>query len=175
MTRATETAAAVGSQEKTGQSTRPCLVFKEDAEQAINFYVSLIKNSRIVSLTRSDGSGPIPEGKVLHATFEIDGQEYTSFDGGPQFAFSDAFSLMVTCEGQAEVDALWDRLTDGGAEGPCGWLTDRFGLSWQVVPAALGEMIANPQDGNTAAMMEAMLKMKKLDIATLTASYQGGS
>jgi predicted 3-demethylubiquinone-9 3-methyltransferase (glyoxalase superfamily) len=154
----------------TGQ-VRPCLTFQDRAEEAVNFYVSVFPNSRVVNIVRSDGSGPIPEGKLLHATFELDGREFTAFDGGPSFTFTEGISLVATCQTQDELDEIWSRLSDGGEEGPCGWLKDRFGVSWQVVPAVLGEMLANRQGGNSAKVMEEVLKMGKLDIATLELAY----
>jgi predicted 3-demethylubiquinone-9 3-methyltransferase (glyoxalase superfamily) len=156
------------------QSVRPCLTFKERTEDAVNFYVSLFPNSRVLSLLRSDG-GPIPKGSVLHASFLLDGQEYTAFDGGPSFSFTEAFSFVATCETQEEIDEVWARLTDGGEEGPCGWLKDRFGVSWQVVPSALGQMMSDPKSGDPAKVMEALLKMRKLDLATLKQAYRSGS
>jgi len=171
----TQTAAA--SKAKTQvQSITPCLVFAERAEEAVNFYVSLFNNSKVLSVTRSEGNGPIPEGKLMHASFQLDGREYTAFDGGPSFTFTDGISLLVTCNTQEEIDRLWERLTaDGGEEGPCGWLKDRFRLSWQVVPADLGQMLSDSAHGNTGKAVEAMLKMKKLDIATLKQAYRSGS
>ena len=159
----------------TVQSVRPCLTFKDGAEAAINFYVSLFPNSRVLSLLKSDGNGPLPEGSVLHASFLLDGQEYTAFDGGPSFSFTEAFSFVATCETQEEIDEVWARLTDGGEDGPCGWLKDRFGVSWQVVPSALGQMVGDPKSGNPAKVMEALLKMRKLDLATLKQAYRSGS
>jgi len=157
------------------QSVRPCLTFKDRTEEAVNFYVSLFPNSKVLSLLRSDGNGPLPEGSVLHASFQLDGQEYTAFDGGPSFSFTEAFSFVATCETQEEIDETWSRLSAGGEEGPCGWLKDRFGVSWQVVPAALGRMMGDPKSGNPAKMMEALLKMGKLDLATLERAYRSGS
>jgi predicted 3-demethylubiquinone-9 3-methyltransferase (glyoxalase superfamily) len=151
------------------------LTFKDGAEAAINFYVSLFPNSRVLSLLKSDGNGPLPEGSVLHASFLLDGQEYTAFDGGPSFSFTEAFSFVATCETQEEIDEVWARLTDGGEDGPCGWLKDRFGVSWQVVPSALGQMMGDPKSGNPAKVMEALLKMRKLDLATLKLAYRSGS
>jgi predicted 3-demethylubiquinone-9 3-methyltransferase (glyoxalase superfamily) len=156
------------------QSVRPCLTFKEGTEDAVNFYVSLFPNSRVLSLLRSDG-GPVPKGSVLHASFLLDGQEYTAFDGGPSFSFTEAFSFVATCETQEEIDEVWARLTDGGEEGPCGWLKDRFGVSWQVVPSALGQMMSDPKSGDPAKVMEALLKMRKLDLATLKQAYRSRS
>jgi predicted 3-demethylubiquinone-9 3-methyltransferase (glyoxalase superfamily) len=156
------------------QSVRPCLTFKEGAEEAVNFYVSLFPNSKVLSLMRAEGIGTIPDGSLLHATFELDGQEYTAFDGGPSFSFTEAFSFVATCESQEEIDETWSRLSEGGEEGPCGWLKDRFGVSWQVVPAALAEMLSEPKSGNPAKMMEALLKMRKLDIAKLEQAFRSG-
>lgn len=157
------------------QSITPVLTFKEGTEEAINLYVSLFPNSRILNMVCSDG-GLIPAGQVMHATFELDGQAYNAFDGGATFAFSEGFSLMVTCATQEEIDHLWNSLTeDGGEPGRCGWLKDRFGLSWQVVPADLGEMLGNPEGGNTQKAGEAMMKMNKLDIAALRAAYDSVS
>lgn len=157
------------------QSVRPCLSFSDRAEEAITFYVSVVPNSRVLSMQRSDGSGPIPAGKLLNATFELDGREYTTFDGGPSFSFTEGFSLMVTCDTQEEIDELWTRLSEGGEEGPCGWLKDRFGVSWQVIPAELGQMLGDSTSGNSQKAMEAMLGMRKLDLATLRRAYRSGS
>jgi predicted 3-demethylubiquinone-9 3-methyltransferase (glyoxalase superfamily) len=157
------------------QSVRPSLTFEKGTEEAVNFYVSLFPNSKVLNLLRSQG-GAVPEGNVLHASFVLDGQEYTAFDGGPSFKFTEAFSFVATCETQDELDAIWARLTaDGGEEGPCGWLKDRFGVSWQVVPASLGRMMSDPKSGNPGKMMEALLKMHKLDIATLERAYRSGA
>ncbi|MEA2634688.1 MAG: hypothetical protein QOH92_1455 [Chloroflexota bacterium] len=172
MTDVSRQTTAVANKAKV-QSVRPCLTFKDHAEEAVNFYVSVFPNSRVNSMLRSDGNGPLPKGSLWHASFELDGQEYTAFDGGPSFAFTEAFSLVATCETQAELDEIWTRLSDGGEEGPCGWLKDRFGVSWQVVPAALGAMMSDAKSGNPAKMMEALLKMRKLDIATLEQAYRG--
>lgn len=175
MTQAASTT-TVNKQKTHVQGPTPCLVFADRAEEAVNFYVSLFDNSRVVSVVRSDGQGPMREGPLMHAVFELDGREYTAFDGGPSFSFTDGISLAVTCDTQEEIDRLWARLTaDGGEEGPCGWLKDRFGVSWQVVPAALGAMLSDSAHGNTGKAMEAMLKMKKLDIATLRQAYGSGS
>jgi predicted 3-demethylubiquinone-9 3-methyltransferase (glyoxalase superfamily) len=165
------TQTAVGNQ----ISVRPCLTFKDRAEEAVNFYVSAFPNSRVVSMLRSDGTSPVPKGQLLHASFVLDGQEYTAFDGGSHFAFTEAFSLVATCNTQQELDAIWERLTEGGEEGPCGWLVDKFGVSWQVVPAVLGQMLGDSKSGNPAKVVEAFLKMKKLDIATLEAAYRSKS
>ena len=149
-----------------------CLTFRERAEEAIPFYVSLFRNSRILSMVRSDGTGPMPKGAVMQATFELDGRQFVAFDGGPSFSFTDGISLMVTCDTQKDIDDLWAKLTEGGAEGPCGWLKDRFGVSWQIIPAELGKMLSDSKSGNAAKAMQAMLQMKKLDVATLKRAYE---
>ena len=151
---------------------RPCIVFVDRAEEAVKFYVSLFPNSKILGMQLSESDGPIAKGKVLGATFTLDGREYLAFDGGPTFKFTEGISLMVTCKTQEEVDRYWSRLTaDGGEEGQCGWLTDRFGLSWQIVPEALTQMLSDPKSGDSQAAVQAMLKMKKLEIATLEHAY----
>lgn len=168
-------AAAVKDQVQA-RVVRTCLVFNERAEEAVNFYVSLFKNSRVVDVVRSDGNGPIPKGQLMSAIFELDGREYRAFDGGPSFSFSEGISMDVVCDTQEEIDRVWERLTsEGGEEGPCGWLKDRFGVSWQVIPTALGEMMTDSKHGNPAKVMEALLKMRKLDIATLEKAYRSGS
>jgi len=152
----------------------PSLTFKDHAEDAIKLYVSVIKNSKIGSIMRSEGgSTPIPEGSVLHASFELDGRAFTAMDGGPSFSFSEGFSMVATCDTQEELDNIWRRLSsNGGEEGRCGWLKDRFGVSWQVIPRALGEMMEHPHAGNPGKVMEALLGMDKIDIATLKRAYQ---
>ena len=153
---------------------RPCIVYVDRAEEAINFYISLFPNSRAISIQRSESDGPIAKGKVLGATFQLDGRDYLAFDGGPQFKFSDGVSLMVTCETQEEIDRYWTKLTEnGGEEGPCGWLKDRFGLSWQIVPEVLGQMLSDNKSGDSNAAVQAMLNMKKMDIADLQRAYLG--
>lgn len=166
-----------GASKKTKvQGLTPCLVFANRAEEAVNFYVSLFDNSKVVSMVRSEGNEKMPAGTLMHATFELNGREYTAFDGGPSFSFSEGISLMVTVETQDEIDRLWTGLTAGGGEeGPCGWLKDRFGVSWQIVPAALGEMLSDSKHGNTAKALEAMLKMKKLDLAALQQAYRSAA
>ena len=155
---------------------RPCIVYKDRTEEAVNFYVELFPNSRIIEIQRSEAEGPIAKGKVMGATFVLDGREYLAFDGGPTFNFSEGVSLMVTCKTQEEVDRYWNALTaDGGEEGPCGWLKDRFGLSWQIVPEVMLQMFADDKSGNSQAAVQAMLKMKKLDIAELERAYRGSA
>ncbi len=156
-------------------SVASCLTFTDRAEEAITFYVSLFPGARVLSIQRSESDGPIPKGKVMHAEFELDGQRYTAFDGGEHFRFSDAFSFVITCDTQSEIDRLWAALTaNGGAEVQCGWLTDRFGVSWQVVPAVLGRLLSDASAGDPRRAAEAMMGMVKLDIAALEAAYRGG-
>lgn len=153
---------------------RPCLVYKDQCEEAINLYVSIFPNSRIVNIVRSEQDGPVAKGKVLGSEFILDGREYTALDGGPTFNFSEGISLMVMCKTQEEVDRYWSKLTaNGGEEGPCGWLKDRFGMSWQIVPEQLYQMLTDHKSGNSQAAFEAMMKMKKLDIAELERAYRG--
>jgi len=148
------------------------LSFKDHGEDAMKLYVSVIKNSRITGVMRSEG-GPMPKGTLLHGAFELDGREFTAMDGGPTFSFAEGMSLVATCETQEELDTIWRRLTENGGEpGRCGWLKDRFGVSWQVVPRVLGEMMGDPKSGNSAKVMEALLKMDKLDIAALQRAYR---
>jgi predicted 3-demethylubiquinone-9 3-methyltransferase (glyoxalase superfamily) len=162
-------------EENKVQGIRPCLTFNDQAEEAVGFYVSVFRNSKVLSMLRSDGTGPIPEGRLVNATFQLDGREFIAFDGGPSFSFSEGMSLLVTCETQEEIDDMWDRLSEGGEPGPCGWLKDRFGVSWQVVPIALGEMLSDPKSGNSEKVMEALLQMGKLDIAALRQAYRSSS
>ena len=153
---------------------RPCIVFNDRCEEAINFYVSLFPNSKVLSLARSESDEPIPKGKVMNATFQLGGREYLAFDGGPTFTFSEGISMMVNCETQEEIDHYWNALVaDGGEEGPCGWCKDRFGLSWQIIPSVLGQYLSDSKSGDSAAAMQAMLKMKKLDLAQLRRAYSG--
>ncbi len=149
----------------------PSITFKQGAEDAMKLYTSVIKNSRIVSVMHGDGVG-VPKTAVLHGTFELDGREFTAMDGGPSFAFAEGISLVATCETQEELDTIWDRLSAGGEPGRCGWLKDRFGVSWQVVPRVLGEMMGDAKSGNSATVMAALLKMDKIDIATLRQAYR---
>lgn len=155
------------------ESVLPCLTFNDQAEEAVNYYVGTFADSKIVNIVRSDSDGPIPKGKVLHCTFVLDGQTYTAFDGGPHFVFSQAFSIAVTCRTQEEIDAVWARLVEGGEEQPCGWLLDRFGVSWQVIPEALGRMLTDDKRGNSAKVMEVMLKTHgKFNIAAMERAYR---
>jgi len=152
----------------------PFLWFNDQAEEAMNFYTAIFKNSKISSVSRYGEGGPGPQGSVMTATFELDGQEFMALNGGPLFTFTEAISLFVNCETQAEVDELWGKLTEGGEESRCGWLKDKFGLSWQIVPSVLGELLNDPDAEKAGRVMNAMLQMKKIDIAGLRAAYEQG-
>ncbi len=145
----------------------PCLWFDTEGEEAALFYTSVFPNSRIVDVARYGSAGPRPEGTVMTVSFELNGQRFVALNGGPQFTFSEAISFQVSCEGQDEVDALWSKLSEGGEEGPCGWLKDRFGMSWQIIPTALAELIGDPDPERSQRAMRAMLSMKKIEIADL--------
>lgn len=156
----------------------PCLWFDHEAEAAANFYVSVFPNSRIITVTRYGEAGfqfhQKPRGSVMTVEFDLDGQPFTALNGGPQFQFSEAISLQIMCETQAEIDRFWAGLTaNGGKEGPCGWLTDRFGLSWQVVPTIMTEMMTDANPERLERVLNAMFQMGKLDIAALQRAYAG--
>ena len=155
----------------------PCLWYDTQAEEAANFYVSVFDNSRIIRILHDNEAGFAihgkPAGSVLTVEFELNGQRFTALNGGPQFKFSEAISLEVTCETQQEIDYYWDKLVEGGEEGPCGWLKDKFGLSWQITPAILGEMLSSEDEEKTHRVMDAFLQMKKLDLATIKKAYAG--
>lgn len=146
----------------------PFLWFDQQAEEAMNFYMSVFKNSKVLNISRG------PDGKVFTVSFELDGQEFIALNGGPEFKFTEAISLFVNCETQEEVDQLWEKLSAGGEEIQCGWLKDKFGLSWQIVPTALGEVLNGPDPIKAQSAMQAMLSMKKLDIAELKRAYEQG-
>jgi predicted 3-demethylubiquinone-9 3-methyltransferase (glyoxalase superfamily) len=152
------------------QKITPFLWFDRSAEQAANFYVSIFKNSSISSVSRYGEDGPQP-GMAMMVTFQLDGQELMALNGGPEFSFSPAISFFVNCETQAEVDNLWEKLSEGGEKSRCGWLTDKFGLSWQIVPTVLGEMLADQDPQKSGRVMQAMLQMDKIDIAVLQEAY----
>lgn len=151
----------------------PFLWFDTQAEEAAGFYVSIFRNARITNVTRYGAAGPGPAGSVMTVEFQLDGQDLVALNGGPHFKFTEAISLSVACETQQEVDYYWSRLTDGGEAGPCGWLKDKFGLSWQVNPTALGRMLGDPDRARADRVMQAMLQMKKIDIAALQRAYDG--
>jgi len=156
------------------QTITPFLWFDGKAEEAMNFYASIFKNSKIGSVTRYGEEGPGPKGKVMTATFQLNGQEFIALNGGPQFAFSPAISFLVNCETQQEVDELWEKLSEGGEKQRCGWLKDKFGLSWQIVPSALGVMLRDKDAEKSRRVMKAMLQMDKIDIEGLRQAYDQG-
>ena len=151
------------------------LWFNDNAEEAAKFYTSIFKNSKIGKITRYGDAGPGAKGTVMTVIFELAGQEFMALNGGPQFKFTEAISLMVKCQSQKEVDELWEKLSEGGEKGPCGWLKDKFGLSWQVDPTVLGEMLSDPDPRKSQRVMKAMLQMSKIDIAALKRAYDGKS
>jgi predicted 3-demethylubiquinone-9 3-methyltransferase (glyoxalase superfamily) len=150
------------------------LTYGDQAEEAVAFYTSIFPDSRIVSANRYGEAGPGPEGSLMSATFELAGQEFMALNGGPSFSFAQGISLYVDCETQEEVDELWERLSEGGEQGPCGWLTDKFGVSWQVIPRALGELLSDEDAEKAQRVMNAMLQMSKIDIAGLRRAYEAG-
>jgi predicted 3-demethylubiquinone-9 3-methyltransferase (glyoxalase superfamily) len=149
------------------QKITPCLWFDTEGEEAAQFYTSIFPNSRIVEVTRYGSAGPRAEGTVMTVTFELDGQRFIALNGGPDFTFNEAISLSVDCETQDEVDSYWDALTADGEEGPCGWLKDKYGVSWQIVPKVLTELIADPDQEKGQRVMAAMLQMGKIEISEL--------
>jgi predicted 3-demethylubiquinone-9 3-methyltransferase (glyoxalase superfamily) len=151
----------------TTTTITPCLWFDTEGEEAAAFYVSIFKNSRILNIARYGDAGPRPAGSAMTVLFELDGQRFVALNGGPEFTFSEAISFQIDCRSQEEVDEYWSRLGDGGEEGPCGWLKDRYGVSWQIVPARLTELLGDPNPATSERVMRAMLQMKKIDIAAL--------
>ena len=149
------------------QKITPWLWFDTEGEDAARFYTSVFPNSRIVEITRYGSAGPRPEGSVMTVGFELDGQKFVALNGGPEFTFSEAISFQVSCETQEDVDEYWNALSEDGEEGPCGWLKDRYGLSWQIVPTALFRLLDDPDREKAQRVMEAMLQMKKIEIADL--------
>ena len=149
------------------QKITPCLWFDTEGEDAATFYTSVFPNSKIGEIARYGSAGPRPEGTVMTVSFELDGQRFVALNGGPEFAFSEAVSFLVNCDTQDEVDSYWSALSEGGEEGPCGWLKDKFGLSWQIVPNRLPELLADPDRERAQRVMEAMLKMKKIEVDEL--------
>lgn len=156
------------------QKITPSLWFDNQAEEAANFYISVFKNSKIVEVGRYSEAGPGPAGSVMVISFELDGQLFSAINGGPEFVFSPAISFAVDCESQEEVDYLWEKLTEGGAEDPCGWLRDKYGVSWQIVPKVLTELLQDKDPAKVKRVTEAMFQMKKLDIKTLQDAYNQG-
>ena len=153
------------------QKITPFLWFDNQAEEAVDLYVSTFKNSRIDSIARYGAGGPGPEGSVMTIAFQLDGQDFVALNGGPVFAFTPAISFYVSCRTQEEVDHFWEKLTAGGEEEQCGWLKDRYGLSWQIVPTALVEMLQDPDPEKAHRVMNAMLQMRKIDIAALRLAH----
>jgi predicted 3-demethylubiquinone-9 3-methyltransferase (glyoxalase superfamily) len=149
------------------QKITPWLWFDTEAEEAANFYVSVFQNSRILDVSRYGEAGPRPAGMVMTVAFELDGQAFAALNGGPEFSFNESVSFLVDCETQDEVDRFWKELSDGGEQGPCGWLKDKYGVSWQVIPSALNELLNDPDPGRAQRAMKAMLAMSKIDIAEL--------
>jgi predicted 3-demethylubiquinone-9 3-methyltransferase (glyoxalase superfamily) len=156
------------------QKIAPCLWFDANAEEAMNFYLSIFKNSKVLSVLRHGEAGPGPKGSVLAVSFLLDGTEIMALNGGPHFQITPAISLFVKCETQAEVDYFWEKLLAGGGKTQqCGWLTDKYGVSWQIVPTVLGEMLQDKDAAKAQRAMQAMLQMVKLDIAALKKAYEG--
>jgi len=155
------------------QKITPFLWFDHQAEEAVNFYVSIFKDAKVVTMTRYGEAGPGPKGKVMTAVFQLFGQEFIALNGGPQFKFTPAVSLVVNCETQQEVDDYWQKLSAGGRTDRCGWLTDPYGLSWQIVPTVLGKLMSDKDPQKSGRVMKAMLQMTKLDIADLQRAYDG--
>jgi predicted 3-demethylubiquinone-9 3-methyltransferase (glyoxalase superfamily) len=154
------------------QKITPFLWFDDKAEEAANFYVSLFANSRILKVARYNAAGPGPAGQVMTVSFELEGREFTALNGGPHFKFSEAISFVVSCETQGEIDRLWSALSAGGKEGQCGWVSDKFGLWWQIVPPMLPELLSGTDAARAERVMKAMLEMRKLDIAGLQRAAQ---
>ena len=154
------------------QKITPFLWFDGKAEEAANFYVSVFKNSKIVSIMRYGEAGPGAKGSVMSATFQLDGQDFMALNGGPMFAFSPAISFFVNCESQEEVDKLWEKLSEGGEKQRCGWLKDKYGVSWQIIPTVLGQLLQDKDREKSKRVMNAMLQMDKLDITTLKQAYE---
>jgi len=154
------------------QKITPFLWFDDKAEEAMNLYVSIFKNSKRGRISRYGEAGPGPKGTVMVATFQLEGQEFIALNGGPHFKFTEAISFVVNCETQDEVDAFWEKLSEGGEKGQCGWLKDKYGLSWQIVPTVLGELMSDPDPEKSKRVMQAMLQMTKIDIKGLKQAYE---
>jgi predicted 3-demethylubiquinone-9 3-methyltransferase (glyoxalase superfamily) len=156
------------------QKITPFLWYDGQAEEAVNFYVSIFKNSKVVSMARYGDAGPGPKGSVMTAAFQLEGQDFVALNGGPQYKFTPAISLVVNCETQEEVDNLWEKLSAGGRKDRCAWLTDKFGVSWQIVPTILSKLLWDKDPEKAKRVMQAMLQMDKIDIARLQQAYDGG-
>ncbi|HYL21810.1 MAG TPA: VOC family protein [Gemmatimonadales bacterium] len=156
------------------QEITPFLWFNGKAEEAMNFYVSVFKNSQVVSVTRYGDAGPGPKGSVMTAAFQLEGQDFVALNGGPEFTFSPAISFLVNCETQQEVDELWEKLSQGGEKGKCGWLKDKYGVSWQIVPSLLRKLLQDTDASKAQRVMKAMLQMDKIDTRRLQQAYDRG-
>jgi predicted 3-demethylubiquinone-9 3-methyltransferase (glyoxalase superfamily) len=156
------------------QNITPFLWFDGKAEEAMNFYVSIFKNSKVVRVTRCGEVGPGPKGSVMSAIFQLDGQEFFALNGGPQFTFTPAISFLVNCQTQQEVDELWEKLSAGGEKGRCGWLKDKYSLSWQIIPSVLGKLMQDKDAEKAKRVMQAMMQMDKIDINRLQQAYDRG-
>jgi len=154
------------------QKITPFLWFNDQAEEAMHFYTSIFKNSKVGQISRYGKGGPGPEGKVMSATFQLEGQEFMALNGGPLFKFTEAISFFVNCETQEEVDELWEKLSAGGEKSRCGWLKDKYGLSWQIIPSALSQMLQDKDPERSKRVMQAMLKMSKIEIKDLQQAYE---
>ena len=154
------------------QRITPFLWFNHQAEEAMNFYVSIFKNSKVGKIRRYGEAGPGPQGSVMSATFELEGLQFHALNGGPTFTFTPAISLFVDCKTQAEVDELWEKLSAGGEKSRCGWLKDKYGLSWQIIPTALGELLSDPDPQKSKRVMQTMMQMTKIDIAALKRAHE---
>lgn len=152
----------------------PCLWFDTEGEEAATLYTSIFENSRILHVSHYGSAGPRPDGMVMVVTFELEGQEFVALNGGPEFTFDEAISFQVNCESQEEIDEFWTKLSDGGSEGPCGWLKDRFGVSWQIVPTLMDEVLRDPDVEKAQRAMTAMLGMGKIDIAEIQRAIDQG-
>jgi predicted 3-demethylubiquinone-9 3-methyltransferase (glyoxalase superfamily) len=155
------------------QKITPNLWFENQAEEAAEFYTSIFKNSRITGVSRYGEAGPRPAGSVMVVEFELDGQQFLALNGGPEFQFTEAISFVINCESQEEVDYMWERLTDGGEESMCGWLKDRYGVSWQVVPTALHALLSEPDPEKASRIMEAFFQMRRIDLPRLERAREG--
>ena len=156
------------------QKITPFLWYDNNAEEAVSLYISVFKNSKITDITRYGDAGPGPKGSVMTIAFQLEGQDFIALNGGPMSKFTDAISLSVDCKTQQEVDELWEKLSAGGQPGQCGWLKDKFGLSWQIVPSALVEMLQDQDAEKSNRVMQAMMQMRKIDVASLRRAYENG-
>jgi len=156
------------------QKITPFLWYDNNAEEAVSLYISVFKNSKITGITRYGDAGPGPKGSVMTIAFQLEGQDFIALNGGPMFKFTEAISLSVDCKTQQEVDELWEKLSAGGQPGQCGWLKDKFGLSWQIVPSALVEMLQDKVAEKSNRVMQAMMQMRKIDVASLRRAYANG-